>query len=89
LADSPDQSLRSRKTRDRALILPLVGVMLLLPPFAAVFEVEGRLFGLPVTWVYVFAVWAVLIAGAALIAGRLSEPEGAHDASAAEDKGPE
>ena len=47
--------------------------------FAAVFDIEGRLFGLPVTWVYVFTVWAGLIVGAWFLAGRLSDAEGAQE----------
>jgi len=87
--ESSDHSLRSRKTRDRALILPLVGILLLLPPFAAVFDIEGRLFGLPVTWVYVFSVWALLIAGAWFLAGRLSDAEGGQDQQEEADSGRE
>jgi hypothetical protein len=59
------------KVRDRALILPLVGALLLLPPLAGIFQLEVLVFGLPFTAVYLFAVWAFLIAGAALLAPRL------------------
>ena len=68
-----DQPLRQRKARDRALILPLVGLLLLVPPIAAIFQIEARIGGVPFLLVYLFAVWAVLIAGAAGLAGRLRD----------------
>ena len=62
---------RQRKTRDRALILTLVGLVLLMPPIAGVFQVPGRVFGVPLALVYLFIVWALLIAGAARLAPAL------------------
>ena len=75
--DDRAQPLAERKTRDRALILLILGVMLLLSPLASIFEVQGRVLGLPVIWLYIFAVWGLLIAGAAWLSSRLGEePEG-------------
>ena len=71
MPDSADQPLRDRKTRDRALILPLVGLILLMPPFATIFRIDGTIGGVPSTLVYVFAVWAALIAGAVALSRRL------------------
>ncbi len=68
-----DPPLRQRKARDRALILPLVGLLLLIPPVATIFQIEARLGGVPFLLVYLFAVWAALIAGAAWLAGRLRD----------------
>ncbi len=76
----PDQPLRQRKARDRALILPLVGLLLFTPPVAGIFEVEARVGGVPFLLVYLFAVWAVLIAGAAGLARRLRDIDAAGDA---------
>ena len=61
-----DRSLSHRKSRDRALILPLVGLILLMPPIAGIFQFDAKLAGVPVTVLYLFAVWALLIAGASL-----------------------
>ena len=66
-----EQPLRHRKTRDRALVLPLIGLMLLLPPAAGIFHLEYKLFGVPFTLIYLFTVWALLIAGAAALSRRL------------------
>jgi len=71
MSDRADQPLRARKTRDRALILPLVGLILLVPPVAAVFQIGAKIGGIPVMLVYIFAVWAALIAGAAVLSRQL------------------
>ena len=68
-----DQPLRDRKSRDRALILPLVGLILLMPPLAGVFQLDAKIAGVPVTLLYLFSVWAVLIAGAAALSWRLRD----------------
>ncbi len=62
---SEKQPQSTRKIADRALILPLLGCFLLLPPLAGIFQLDFRVFGIPVTALYLFGVWAVLIAGAA------------------------
>ena len=64
---------RRQKARDRSLILLMIGFALLMPPFARIFHLEGKLGGLPVTVVFLFAVWAALIAGAALLSRRLGD----------------
>ncbi len=71
--DRADQPLRHRKTRDRALILPLAGLILLTPPVAGVFHLDAKIAGVPFTLVYLFAVWALLIAGAAALSRRLRD----------------
>lgn len=68
-----DRPLRHRKARDWALILPLVGALLFMPPIAGIFQVDGRVGGVPFLLVYLFAVWAALIAGAAALSRRLRE----------------
>jgi len=70
-----DRPLRHRKARDWALILPLVGFLLLSPLVASVVRVEADIGGVPSALVYVFAVWAALVAGAALLSRSLSEVE--------------
>ena len=59
---------RARKIRDRSLVLLLIGMVLLMPPVAPLFHVDSKLFGLPATLIYLFALWAVLILGARLLA---------------------
>ena len=72
-SDRADEPLRHRKTRDRALILPLAGLILLTPPVAGVFHLDAKIAGIPFTVVYLFAVWALLIAGAAALSRRLRD----------------
>ena len=68
-----DQPLRHRKARDRALILPLVGLILLTPPIAGIFQLDAKIAGMPFTGVYLFLVWAILIAGAAMLSRQLRD----------------
>lgn len=70
---------RARKNRDRAGVLVIVGALCLMPPLVGAFPNELRLAGVPLDAFYVFAVWAVLIAGTAWLARRLGDdtPSGA------------
>jgi hypothetical protein len=70
-----ERPLRHRKARDRALIVPAVGTMLFLPPLAQIFEVDARIGGVPIVVISIFAVWALLILGAAILSRSLGEPE--------------
>jgi hypothetical protein len=73
MTDRVDLPLRHRKARDRALILPLVGLILLTPPVAGVFQLDTKIAGVPFTAIYLFVVWALLIAGAAALSRRLRD----------------
>lgn len=73
----PHQPLRHRKARDRALILPLMGAFLFTPPVAGIFQLEMKIGGVPFLLIYLFAIWAALIAGAAALSGRLRETDAA------------
>ena len=66
-----DLSFRDRKTRDAALILPIIGLLFLIPPFATIFAIDGRILGIPVMVAYIFVVWALLIAAAAVLSKRI------------------
>lgn len=66
-----DRALADRKTGDRAIILLVIGCLLLLPPLASVFQLDVRIFGIPFTGLYLFAVWGALIAGTAVLSKRL------------------
>ncbi len=83
-----DRPLRHRKARDRAVILPLVGAILFLPPVAAIFRMDVALAGIPLLVLYIFAVWAGLIVAAAALAPRLRESDAAVEDAAAEAGGP-
>ena len=62
------------KTLSLALLLPLAGLFLLMPPMVLVFSMPSDIAGLPVIIVYIFAVWGFLIIGAAWLARRLAPP---------------
>lgn len=68
-----ERALLHRKARDRAIILLAVGLALLFPPFAGIFQLDTRIAGVPFTALYLFVVWGLLIAGAAALSRRLSE----------------
>ena len=71
-----DPGQTRRKARDRSIALLLLGVVLLMPPLIGVSLVDGTVAGLPIPLLYVFAVWAALIAGAAVLARPLQNSEG-------------
>ncbi len=64
-----------RKVRDRSLALLLTGIGVLLPPIAGISLIDVRVLGVPLPLLYVFAVWALLIAGAMLLARPLRDSE--------------
>ena len=63
------------KARDRAFILPVVGVLLLIPPLAGIFQLDIKIAGIPFTVIYLFTIWAALIAGAAMLSRRLLDDD--------------
>ncbi len=79
MADRAEHQRRVRRTRDRALVLLLLGLVLLLPPVAQIFHLDSKIAGIPVTLLYLFTVWAVLIVGTAWLAPRLSETDDPQD----------
>lgn len=72
-----DRQMRARKARDAALIIPLMGLLLLTPPLAQTFAIGETIAGVPIVVLYIFAIWAALIAIARLLAIRLSADEDA------------
>lgn len=50
------------------MVLLIVGAVLLMPPVASVFQLDGTVFGIPILIFYIFAVWLALIIGAAVLA---------------------
>lgn len=70
--------MERRKLESAALFLTVFGAMLIMPPLATVFQLERRLFGVPFEVIYLFLVWAGLVAGAYWLGKRLPrEPEAA------------
>ena len=52
----------------RLVALSVLGFLLFNYPLLALFNHHGTLFGVPVLYVYIFAIWAALIAAIALVA---------------------
>jgi len=74
-----------RKARDRSVVLLILGILFLMPPFGAIFLLDGTVAGLPVPLFYVFVVWLVLIAGTAWLSRVLSEGDEAYRGGGAPD----
>jgi|GEM_PF-1183614 len=70
MTGSRDPDLARRKLTDAALVLPVAGAFLLMPPFIRVFVTDGTVAGIPVVVVYLFTVWFALIG----LAGWLAAP---------------
>ena len=56
---------------DAAVVLPLIGLFLLMPPAITLFVGPYDVAGVPLIVAYLFGVWAALVAGAALLARRI------------------
>jgi hypothetical protein len=63
--------LHSGTAPDAAVVLPLFGLFLLMPPVITLFASGFDIHGVPLIVVYVFGVWIALIVCAALLARRL------------------
>ena len=63
----PAAGYRQRRVRDAARLLPVVGIVLLLVPLLWTRSDEPAGVGNSASLIYVFAVWAGLIAGANLL----------------------
>ncbi len=71
-----DRALRARRLREVAVLLPLGGIVLTMPPMASVFALPVRLGGVPLVVGYIFLVWALLILAARAIGRRLAARDG-------------
>lgn len=65
-----------QKTREHSVATFLVAVLALNPPILSIFSAEIFIFGIPLLYLYLFAVWAILIGIVAWIAdwGERGEP---------------
>lgn len=69
-----DDPALPRRTRDLALLVPLVGVLLLVPPMVGLFaRPDIAVFGIPLIIIYLFGLWLTLIVVALWLARRLKQ----------------
>ena len=54
----------------RLAFLFILGVLLFNYPLLALFNVQGRIFGVPVLYAYIFVAWGLLIALVAIVMER-------------------
>jgi hypothetical protein len=74
-----EPQIRPRRPADTAarwVALFLLGVVLLNPPTMSIFSVDRMVLGMPLFYVYLFAVWAGLIALVRLATRGSEEPPG-------------
>ncbi len=64
-----------RRLKDIAVIAPIFGFLLLIPPVIGLFATEATVFGAPLVLVYLFVIWLALILIAAILSKRLSKAE--------------
>jgi hypothetical protein len=84
--------LHTSKAPDAAIVLPLLGLFLLMPPVIGLFASARMVFGIPLIVLYVFGVWAALILCALFLARHLSPltgPGQPDQAAPATDAGPQ
>lgn len=62
--------MRDSQTGDRLIALFLLGVLAISPPLLAIFRAEEMVFGIPLLFFYLFAVWGALIVLLALAVER-------------------
>jgi hypothetical protein len=58
-------------TNERLTALFLLAVVLFTPPFLGIFNDPARILGVPTLYLYLFAVWATLIAVIAIVVERV------------------
>jgi hypothetical protein len=58
----PVPTEREGRARDAAVLLPLLGLFLLMPPIIALFAQPVTVVGVPLIVAYVFGVWLALVA---------------------------
>ncbi len=66
----------SPRARNVAVLLPLLGAFLWMPPFILLFGGNAQPGGIPLVVAYLFGVWAVLLTAAFVLARVLRPPPG-------------
>ena len=64
----------AKRQKERLIVLPLVGVIALNYPLLSLFSRVKLLLGVPVLYLYLFAVWLLFILGVAAILEKSTPP---------------
>ncbi len=75
LTDRTDPELSRRKPRDRSIALVLIGTVALMPPMIGIPLIDAKISSIPLSLLYILAVWALLIIGAAALARPLQDSD--------------
>ncbi len=62
------------RVQSAAVLVPLAALFLLMPPFVLLFTTPRMVFGVPLIVLYIFGVWALLVAVTWQLARRLAAP---------------
>lgn len=62
-----------RKLPSAALFVTVFGALSFMPPLVLLFNIEARLFGVPIEVIYLFTAWLVLILVTAWFARRMPQ----------------
>lgn len=68
----------SRKREHAVFMLPVLGIVLIIPPLLILFTAPIRIFGVPLETVYLFSVWILLIIGALISTHHMPRAEIVH-----------
>lgn len=84
--------MTGRRVGERSVGLFILGIVAFSPPFLLIFNVKATLLGVPLLYIYLFTMWAVLIGLTCLVAERAnpapsSGPETAKHPAEAPDRG--
>jgi len=70
----------SGRARDLAIVVPVMGIVLLMPPLVGLFARGGvTVAGIPLIVVYLFGLWFALILAALVLARKLAGDSGDED----------
>ncbi len=72
----------SQRAQSAAVLVPVLGLFLLMPPFVTLFTGMPRPLGVPLIVAYIFGVWAALLVATAVLARRLCAPDPKDEAQA-------
>lgn len=64
-----------RKRQHTALMVPIVGALLIVPPLLTLFTAPYRFIGAPLETIYLFTVWIAMIVGAVFASRHLPRAE--------------